>query len=96
MNNISASKVISPIYDIIDIKLLSTFYPKRNAEYTFKICSVKLGSNIVSISMKLEHFKMFSPIVEITNIKVIFKFCSKKNYQKAPGSLSTYLPKKTQ
>ena len=78
MNNISASKVLSSIFDIIDIKLLSKFYPKRIAERTCQTPSGKLHSNVLDISINLERCKKISPIVDITDIRVILKSVLRK------------------
>ena len=45
LNNISENKAFSFIFDDIDVKHKTISYEK-NAEYTYKIFSRKLGTNI--------------------------------------------------
>ena len=45
--NIIDSKVFSPIFDLIDVKLTSKFYPKWNTEWTYNNYSGKLGTHIL-------------------------------------------------
>ena len=70
LKNISESKVFSPIFDLIYVNLITNFYPKRNAEWTYKNSSDKLGTHILITSISLEHGAKFSPIIDITDIKL--------------------------
>ena len=41
LNEINESKVFSPVFDLNDVRLITNFYPKRNAEWGYKIFSDK-------------------------------------------------------
>ena len=69
-NNISESKVFSPTFDFIDVKLITNFNSKRNAEWTYKNSSGKLSTHFLITSISLQHYEIFSPIVDITDIKL--------------------------
>ena len=91
LNNISESKVFSPIFDLIDVKLITNFYPKRNVELTFKNSSDKLVTYILITSISLECCETFSTIVDIIDIKLYSNFVSRKTISKFQEALADIL-----
>ena len=67
------TKVFLPTFDLIDVKLKTNFYPKRNSEWAYKNSPGKLSTHILITSTSLEHYEIFASLVYITDFKLYSK-----------------------
>ena len=86
-------KFFLAIFDLIDVKLKTNFYPKRKAELSYKNSSDCLGTHILFTKFSLEHYEIFLPIVDITDTKFYSNSVLKKrsvSFRKLKYISSTY------